>query len=97
MKFCRNLESVVLDIIDLFLFRRESGATIIMIEETHDGKVDLNDLEAKLAFEHGKRSKSKATLIGCFTAASNVTGQVNYKMIDVWVKPCMVPKLSNFN
>jgi hypothetical protein len=34
--------------------------------------------ESKLTFEHQKQleSKTKTALIGCFTAASNVTGQV---------------------
>jgi selenocysteine lyase/cysteine desulfurase len=49
---------------------------VVTIEETVDGKVDLADLESKLSAENSKRSKSKTTLIGCFTAASNVTGQV---------------------
>ena len=60
-------------------YRRESGARVITIEETKDGKVDVDDLETKLSIEHFKRGKNKisALLIGCFTAASNVTGQVN--------------------
>jgi len=51
---------------------------VITIEETRDGKVDLVDLEAKLSIENSKGVKSKKSflLIGCFTAASNVTGQV---------------------
>ncbi len=61
-------------------FRRESGARVITIEETKDGKVDMDDLESKLSIEHFKRGKNKksALLIGCFTAASNVTGQVHF-------------------
>jgi len=52
---------------------------VITIEETRDGKVDLNDLETKLLSEHtkGVKNKKPVLLIGCFTAASNVTGQVN--------------------
>ena len=67
-----------------FLPRRESGATVITIEETLDGKIDLQDLESKLILEHQKQLKSKAkiSLIGCFTAASNVTGQVDQLLID---------------
>ena len=40
--------------------------------------MDLADLEAKLSTEHSKGVKNKkpVLLIGCFTAASNVTGQV---------------------
>ena len=40
--------------------------------------MDLDDLEAKLSTEHSKGVKNKkpVLLIGCFTAASNVTGQV---------------------
>ena len=70
--------SVINDIKFLTLFRRESGARVITIEETRDGKVDLADLEAKLSIENSKGVKSKKSflLIGCFTAASNVTGQV---------------------
>jgi selenocysteine lyase/cysteine desulfurase len=50
---------------------------VITIDETEDGKIDLVDLESKLSTENLKKSKSKKTLIGCFTAASNITGLVN--------------------
>lgn len=59
------------------IFRRESGADVVIIEETQSGKIDLNDLELKLKSELMKSPKKQRKMIGCFTAASNVTGQVN--------------------
>jgi len=58
---------------------RESGAEVITVAETPDGKIDLQDLENKLAKEHQTQSNNgkETVLIGCFTAASNITGQMN--------------------
>ncbi len=50
---------------------RESVADVVVIRETRDGHVDLDDLRARLA-EHADRELK----IGSFSAASNVTGIV---------------------
>ena len=67
-----------------FLPRGESGATVITIEETLDGKIDLQDLESKLILEHQKqlKNKIKTLLIGCFIAVSNITGLVVRLLFD---------------
>lgn len=48
---------------------RESGATVIEIEEAKEGGPDLNHLAEMLA-----RVKDKGLVVGAFSAASNVTG-----------------------
>ncbi|XP_047121332.1 uncharacterized protein LOC124804985 [Schistocerca piceifrons] len=49
---------------------REIGSKIVRIRETKEGHLDLVDLEQQLQAHHGLGPK----LIGCFSAASNVTG-----------------------
>jgi selenocysteine lyase/cysteine desulfurase len=49
---------------------REAGAKVIRIGEAEDGTVDLEDLELQLKKHHS----SSCLLIGCFSAASNITG-----------------------
>ena len=56
------------------------GAKVVRIQETtDDGLIDMNDLNAKL--EHYKSLSSvqnnQRILIGCFSAASNITGLLN--------------------
>lgn len=51
---------------------REIGATVIRIRETKDGSIDSVHLEEMLKQQQGKSCR----MIGCFTAASNVTGIV---------------------
>jgi selenocysteine lyase/cysteine desulfurase len=51
---------------------RETGSEIVYINEGEDANVDLEDLESKLRM-HSSSNKIK---IGCFSAASNVTGQL---------------------
>ncbi|XP_018336222.1 uncharacterized protein LOC108744801 [Agrilus planipennis] len=46
------------------------GATVIRIGETKEGFIDLNDLEEQLKIYQN----SGRQMIGCFSAASNVTG-----------------------
>lgn len=52
---------------------REIGSKIIRIRETSEGSVDMEHLEKSLQ-EHQNLGH---LLIGCFTAASNVTGIIN--------------------
>ncbi|KAJ9599553.1 hypothetical protein L9F63_009951, partial [Diploptera punctata] len=49
---------------------REKNAKIVRIAETKDGFIDLNDLERQLQLHRGTGRQ----LIGCFSAASNITG-----------------------
>ncbi|CAE1271349.1 unnamed protein product [Acanthosepion pharaonis] len=49
---------------------REIGAEIISIRETSNGLVDISHLESQLQLWAGKCKQ----MIGCFTAASNITG-----------------------
>ncbi|XP_062513772.1 uncharacterized protein LOC134189497 isoform X2 [Corticium candelabrum] len=49
---------------------REAGTEVIRIREAADGTVDLQDLELQLKRYH----HSNRQLIGCFSAASNITG-----------------------
>nr|CAD7409166.1 unnamed protein product [Timema poppensis] len=49
---------------------RERGAKIVRIAETKEGFLDLDDLEHQLQMNHNERRQ----LIGCFSAASNITG-----------------------
>ncbi|PIK46584.1 hypothetical protein BSL78_16562 [Apostichopus japonicus] len=49
---------------------KESGATVVRVTQTIEGLVDLEDLEEKLKFY----SSRNQLLLGCFSAASNVTG-----------------------
>ncbi|KAJ8035519.1 Cysteine desulfurase 1, chloroplastic [Holothuria leucospilota] len=49
---------------------KESGATVVRVKQTSEGLVDLQDLEQKLQIY----SKTHGNLLGCFSAASNVTG-----------------------
>lgn len=51
---------------------RELGAKVIRIRETADGAMDTQHLEEALAQHRGGRGQ----VIGCFAAASNVTGTV---------------------
>ncbi|XP_045105735.1 uncharacterized protein LOC123501165 isoform X2 [Portunus trituberculatus] len=51
---------------------REVGAKVIRIQETSDGSLDMQHLEETLAQHQG----GSRQVIGCFTAASNVTGTV---------------------
>lgn len=44
---------------------------VVRITETKEGFLDLNDLERKLNEE---RRKNDVTMIGCFSAASYITG-----------------------
>lgn len=46
---------------------------IVRISETKDGHLDLVDLENQLQFQHALEGSDR-TLIGCFSAASNITG-----------------------
>lgn len=50
---------------------REIKAEIVRVSETADGVLDMSVLEAKLKEYARERSRQ---LIGCFTAASNITG-----------------------
>ncbi|XP_067945112.1 probable cysteine desulfurase, partial [Watersipora subatra] len=50
---------------------KESGATVHTISQTHSGQLDLYDLENKVIHSAGK------TVIGSFSAASNVTGIIS--------------------
>nr|XP_018898965.1 PREDICTED: uncharacterized protein LOC109031724 [Bemisia tabaci] len=54
---------------------REIGAKIIRISETKEGFLDLVDLENQLQL-HSTMESPDTKLIGCFTAASNITGIV---------------------
>lgn len=54
---------------------REIGAQIVRIAETAEGFLDLQDLEEQLA-AHQASQASGRQLIGCFSAASNITGIV---------------------
>ncbi|XP_033105807.1 uncharacterized protein LOC117108060 [Anneissia japonica] len=49
---------------------KETGATVIRIKRTSKGLLDMNDLKAQLEF----CSVNFTDVIGCFSAASNVTG-----------------------
>ncbi|KAK3696713.1 hypothetical protein QZH41_013068, partial [Actinostola sp. cb2023] len=49
---------------------KEAGADVIWIKQTTDGLVDLMDLRDKLEMYHTANKQ----LVGCFAAASNVTG-----------------------
>ncbi|XP_054261315.1 uncharacterized protein LOC128985628 isoform X2 [Macrosteles quadrilineatus] len=51
---------------------RELGAKIVRISETKEGFLDLVDLENQLQFQ--RTVEGDRTLIGCFSAASNITG-----------------------
>ena len=51
---------------------RESGAEVVAIEADARGRIDVADLERHLVRYAGRRS-----LIGSFSAASNVTGQIS--------------------
>jgi selenocysteine lyase/cysteine desulfurase len=51
---------------------RESIADVVTIHEDHDGRIDLDDLEAGLRAHAGRSLK-----VGSFSAASNVTGIVS--------------------
>ncbi|XP_063888776.1 uncharacterized protein LOC135115748 isoform X2 [Scylla paramamosain] len=51
---------------------RELGAKVIRIQETADGTLDIQHLEETLAQHQG----GSRQMIGCFAAASNVTGTV---------------------
>ncbi|XP_046395677.1 uncharacterized protein LOC124162951 [Ischnura elegans] len=51
---------------------RELGAKIVRIAESKEGHLDLDNLEQQLQAHHGLGR----CLIGCFSAASNVTGVV---------------------
>lgn len=51
---------------------KEIGSKIVRISETKEGMLDLTDLENKLAVH--RNSGLHDTLIGCFSAASNITG-----------------------
>ncbi|XP_050546632.1 uncharacterized protein LOC126908518 isoform X2 [Daktulosphaira vitifoliae] len=51
---------------------REIGATVVRIAETKEGFIDLVDLESKLQLYQSV--SPTAQLIGCFSAASNITG-----------------------
>lgn len=46
---------------------------IVRISETKEGHLDLVDLENQLQFQHALEGSDR-TLIGCFSAASNITG-----------------------
>ena len=50
---------------------REIAAKVVRIQETADGLLDLDDLESAL------KSAGPGQKIGCFSAASNVTGTLN--------------------
>jgi selenocysteine lyase/cysteine desulfurase len=47
---------------------------IVYISETRDGSVDIDDLETKLKLYSSLEGNKNRTLIGCFAAASNITG-----------------------
>jgi selenocysteine lyase/cysteine desulfurase len=51
---------------------RESIADVVVIPEDHDGRIDLDRLEAELVHHRDRRLK-----IGSFSAASNVTGIIS--------------------
>lgn len=51
---------------------REIGATVIRVAETKEGFIDLVDLENKLRLYQS--ISPGAQLVGCFSAASNITG-----------------------
>ncbi len=50
---------------------RELGARIVTIQETSEGTIDISDLEAKL------QAQVSGLKIGCFCAASNISGILN--------------------
>ncbi|XP_046666052.1 LOW QUALITY PROTEIN: uncharacterized protein LOC124357947 [Homalodisca vitripennis] len=52
---------------------REIGAKIVRVSETKEGFLDLVDLENQLQFQRTVEGSEKM-LIGCFSAASNITG-----------------------
>ncbi|KAJ8036632.1 Cysteine desulfurase 1, chloroplastic [Holothuria leucospilota] len=52
---------------------KESGAQVERIKDTKSGHIDCEDLDKKLR-KHKKKSRR---LIGCFSAASNVTGIIS--------------------
>ncbi|ELU08113.1 hypothetical protein CAPTEDRAFT_90010, partial [Capitella teleta] len=58
---------------------RELGAEIVNISQTACGGVDIEHLEAELKVFRGFNICCDRPLIGCFSAASNITGQ----MVDV--------------
>ncbi|XP_072020918.1 uncharacterized protein [Amphiura filiformis] len=49
---------------------KESGARVVRIRDTEKGLIDMDYLEEQLQYHQ----KKKRLLIGCFSAASNVTG-----------------------
>ncbi|KAF6216838.1 hypothetical protein GE061_001188 [Apolygus lucorum] len=51
---------------------RELGSKIVRISETRDGVLDLTDLQKKLEIHRGIHKQE--VMIGCFSAASNITG-----------------------
>ena len=53
---------------------REINAKIVMINETKEGYVDLSDLKYKLIHYTHNAKYANRVKIGCFSAASNVTG-----------------------
>ena len=57
---------------NLLPWRNLPKSTVIRVKETPDGQIDLNDLETQL-----QDSPSDQLLIGCFAAASNITGILN--------------------
>lgn len=52
---------------------RDLGAQMVYISENDEGQLDLNGLESALR----RHANSSSRLIGCFCAASNVTGVLN--------------------
>ena len=52
---------------------REIGAEVVRILETKDGEIDLDNLEDMLQEYQDNHS---GQLIGCFSAASNITGTI---------------------
>lgn len=55
---------------------RETFAEIVYINEQYDGQLDLQDLEEKLKNYSDPTKYGTKLKIGCFTAASNITGSL---------------------
>ncbi|XP_043266503.1 uncharacterized protein [Venturia canescens] len=53
---------------------REHGTKVVRIAETRDGFLDLNDLDRKLVEERSVDGVMQPLLVGCFSAASCITG-----------------------
>ena len=62
---------------NLLPWREIPGAQIIRIQENNDGLLDLEQLEEALVAAVNQRINNSSLMIGCFSAASNITGTLN--------------------